>query len=293
MRQEILNVSQIAVTVHGIRTPFFIQTWLQRYRRCPFILRTALTAIPLVSDLCDVDVQRFQEKYSQALPNSNEVSVYMTFGCLLGSKNFCKFFCVSWDVFVLHWYDCIHCVAKSCTTTAYRWLFRDSHPSLRDSVIRRYEITKNFRSGHDCTGASSARSPCHFGFQADLAISVLREVNKDAVLTPNPVPLLLATPLVSHGKNLEASRYSGNLSSTRFSLNSPSHSGRPREESPRASSLSSFLFGFSVPAGPCDEFPPIPHSYYHFLLMRDEDVGDVGEEELEELVDRPGTTKGT
>ena len=31
----------------------------------------------------------------------------------------------------LHGYDCIHCVAKSCTTTAYRWLFRDSHPSPR------------------------------------------------------------------------------------------------------------------------------------------------------------------
>ena len=25
----------------------------------------------------------------------------------------------------------IHWVAKSCTTTAYRWLFRDSHLSLR------------------------------------------------------------------------------------------------------------------------------------------------------------------
>ena len=33
--------------------------------------------------------------------------------------------------FVLHGYDWIHWVAKSCTTTAYRWLFRDSPPSLR------------------------------------------------------------------------------------------------------------------------------------------------------------------
>ena len=33
--------------------------------------------------------------------------------------------------FVLHGYDWIHWVAKSCTTTAYRWLFRDSQPSLR------------------------------------------------------------------------------------------------------------------------------------------------------------------
>ena len=42
-----------------------------------------------------------------------------------------RFFWVSWEVFVLHGYDCNHWVAKSCTTTAYRWLLRDSLPSLR------------------------------------------------------------------------------------------------------------------------------------------------------------------
>ena len=50
---------------------------------------------------------------------------------LVGSKNFCKLCSVSWEVLVLHGYDCIHWVVKSCTTTAYRWLCRDSHPSLR------------------------------------------------------------------------------------------------------------------------------------------------------------------
>ena len=40
-----------------------------------FTLRTALSAIPLVSDLCGVDVQGFQEKSSQDLPNSKELSV--------------------------------------------------------------------------------------------------------------------------------------------------------------------------------------------------------------------------
>ena len=38
-------------------------------------LRTALSAIPFVSDLCGVDVQCFQERFSQALPNSKELSV--------------------------------------------------------------------------------------------------------------------------------------------------------------------------------------------------------------------------
>ena len=44
----------------------------------------------------------------------------MTFGFLVGSRNFIRFFWVSWEDFVAHGYDCIHCVGKSCTTTAYR-----------------------------------------------------------------------------------------------------------------------------------------------------------------------------
>ena len=38
---------------------------------------------------------------------------------------------VSCEVFVSHGYAWIHCVARSCTTTAHRWLFRDSQLSLR------------------------------------------------------------------------------------------------------------------------------------------------------------------
>ena len=55
----------------------------------------------------------------------------MTFGFLSGSKNFCKLLCVTWEVLFLHGYAWIHWVARSCTTTAYRWLFRDSQLSLR------------------------------------------------------------------------------------------------------------------------------------------------------------------
>ena len=40
-----------------------------------FTLRTALSAIPFVSDLGGVDVQWFQEGFSQALPNTKELSV--------------------------------------------------------------------------------------------------------------------------------------------------------------------------------------------------------------------------
>ena len=52
-------------------------------------------------------------------------------GFLSGSMNFCKLLSVSCEVLVLHEYAWIHWVVRSCTTTAYRWLCRDSQLSLR------------------------------------------------------------------------------------------------------------------------------------------------------------------
>ncbi len=85
-------------------------------------------------------------------------------------------------------------------------------------------------------------------------------------------------------------------------MNSCSHSGRPCDEFPRASSLSSFFCGFSVSAGQRDESPCTSSLILSLLVDAgcsvgvtascDEDAGDVGEDELEELVDRPGTTNG-
>ena len=79
--------------------------------------------------------------------------------------------------------DCDHCVAKSCTTTACRWLLQDSLSSLRCFRIRCYQVTKMFRSGHDCTSTSSDRSPRYFRPQADITIWVLRKVRIFTVLT--------------------------------------------------------------------------------------------------------------
>ena len=63
------------------------------------------------------------------------------------------------------------------------------------------------------------------------------------------------------------------------------------------------LFGFSVSTGPCDRFPCTSSLILSLLVGAgcsvgvtvycDEDVREVGEDEVEELVDRPGTTKGT
>ena len=89
--------------------------WNMRERHCQsrpsLTLRTALSAIPFVCDPCGVDVQWFQERSSEALPNSKDVSV-IDFRFPPGSKNFCKLLSVSWEVFVLHGYDWIHWVAS-------------------------------------------------------------------------------------------------------------------------------------------------------------------------------------
>ena len=81
-------------------------------------------------------------------------------------------------------------------------------------------------------------------------------------------------------------------------MNFGSHSDRSYDDFPRTSSLSSFVCEFSVSAGPCDEFRRTSSLTLSLLVDAgysvgvtvscDEDVGDVGEDELEELVDRPG-----
>ena len=80
-------------------------------------------------------------------------------------------------------------------------------------------------------------------------------------------------------QELEVSRCSRTLSSARFSQNSSGHSGRPRDEFPHTSSL---IISLLVAAG-CS---------VGVTASFDEDVREVGEDELDEVVERPGTTKG-
>ena len=75
-------------------------------------------------------------------------------------------------------------------------------------------------------------------------------------------------------EELEASRCSRTLSSGRPCLKSCSRSGRSCDKFPCTSTSSSFFFG-------------------RVTVSCDEDVGEVGEDEEEELVDEPGTTIGT
>ena len=91
--------------------------------------RTARSAIPLVFARWSVAVRWFHDNSSQHLPNHNKLNVSITWvfsGTV--SANFRKFFSVSCEVLVWHGF---HWVARTCATTGYRWLFRDSRLSLR------------------------------------------------------------------------------------------------------------------------------------------------------------------
>ena len=119
----------------------------------------------------------------------------MTFGFLVGSRNFCKLFWVSWEVFVLHGDDCNHCVAKSCTTTAYRWLLRDSLSSLRtlwSAVIKSPKFS--------ALGTTALVRL----LQEAIVIFVLKQISKFGCAYPSPILLLLATPKAIHEKNWES-----------------------------------------------------------------------------------------
>ena len=132
--QEVLNMSQIAVAFHGIGLPFvFIQARLQQIHRCSFLFfpHTAISAIPFVSDRWRVEVRWIRDKFSQYFPNSNELPVWMTFFLSDRLEKLSLTFPLLENFFVLRGYDCIHWVAKSCTTIEYQWLCLDSLTSFR------------------------------------------------------------------------------------------------------------------------------------------------------------------
>ena len=247
---------------------------------------------------------------------------------LFGSKNFCKLLCVYCEVFLLHGYAWIHWVAKSCTTTAYRWLFRDSQPSLRtlwSAVIK----SPNF-------SARGTTLPIRL-LHGALVILVLwqisqfRSFGKWVWTLCLPKSTLLVCSKDGSWEELACeSLRSGTMSSTRFYLNSWSHSGMSEYN---GSLGFRFLFGFGFSVGLVNESPrsfrstceldtdagseSVPHMSAFALVSLsldtvrvgevdelEEDVGwlisclegvmDVEEGKLEEeLVDKPGTTIGT
>ena len=116
-------------------------------------------------------------------------------------------------------------------------------------VIRCDQVTNMFRSGHDCTNASSARGPCYFGLQAYFTILDPSESAFIHCAYPNPVPRMLAATLEVHETNWKCRHFcikshqssSEVLLSTKFSLNSRSQSGNSCDISLCTSSDSPFF----------------------------------------------------
>ena len=221
--------------------------------------------------------------------------MYITFDFLVESKNVCKlvfcffFFQFSEKFLFLHGNDCIYCVLKSFIITADRWLCRYSYPSLRTLWSAVYKSPQF--SALDTTVSESSWSWISSSYRNfDPSGSKWRfryHFSND-----------------SEGKSweeLEAYRSSWILF-TRFFLNSSSHSHRSRNVSSRTSSRS-FVFGFSIFVESRDESPRTSSLILSRLIDAgccvrvttsfDEDEGDVGEDELEELVDKRGTTTCT
>ena len=220
----------------------------------------------------------------------------MTFGFLSGSRNFCKLRWVSCEVLFLHGYAWIHWVARSCTTTAYRWLFRDSQPSLRTlwSAVIKSPIFSARRTASPVRFLQGALVV--LVLIADVAVSVLREVSTNTVLARYHFSSCTRRTrgCVPVSWNIFIHKILRKVFQPFWQIT---------QRISRAFSLSPFLFVFFVFCRFMRRVSPYCYSCSHFLLMRDAPwelllpavlmSGDVGVSELEERVDEPGTTIGT
>ena len=199
----------------------------------------------------------------------------MTFGFLAGSGNLMRFFWVSWEDFDLHRYDCIHWVAKSCTTSTYRWLFRDSLSSLRTlwSAVSNHQTVSLW---HDCTSVCSARGPCNF-WSSDRSRNFGSFGKRVSTLClPEPSSAHARGSIGGSRDELEVSallcigshRSSSEVhSSTKLSVNSCSQSDNSCDISLCTSFDSFFYCGFRFLWIHAAALPEALHSYLHFFLI--------------------------
>ena len=146
------------------------------------VRRRAFRTAIFVSDLCGVGVQWLQDNSSKTcqiprnckckwlLVSSSAPVLYLVFLCLLGRFCFTRVWLCPLCCQVLYHHG-ISMIAPGFTFFT------------KNSVFRCNQATKTFRSGHDCTSTSSARSPCYFRLQADITIWVLRKMRIYTVLT--------------------------------------------------------------------------------------------------------------
>ena len=128
-----VNVSEIGITFHCFCPPMFIQTWLRQYCRGTFF-NSAHCSFSNTISLRSVWCGRIMipgKIFTSFAKFQGSVSVD-DFRLPIWLQDFLHAFLCFWRSFlVLHGYDWIHWVAKSCTTIAYWWLFLDSEHPLR------------------------------------------------------------------------------------------------------------------------------------------------------------------
>ena len=146
----------------------------------------------------------------------------------------------------------------------------------KNFVTCSYQVTKMFRSGHDCISTSSARSPRYFRLHADIATWVLRKVRVDSKLTRTRFHFCSRFPLEVHEMTwkcldffalgfIEALKDYAN----KCSLNSCSQSAIHAKIFFVFLSIPYFYFGFRFLSFHAAGLPEALHSYSHFFLVLD------------------------
>ena len=222
-------MSQIGFTFHRICPPILIQTWLQQYCRSTFLHSAHCSLSNPISF-------RSVRCWHTMIPGK----IFTGFPTFLGIVS-AKWLLVSSSA--------SRTFVNSFPFPGKSWFCTDTTGSIESAVMKSPKCS-----------AQGTTVPVRL-LQETRVILFLKQISQFRSFRKWVKMLCLPDTTFARGsecnswEGLEAYQCSGNLSSTRFSLNSCSHSGRPRDESPRTSSLSSFSFGFSVPAG--HEFPCI------------------------------------
>ena len=138
----------VSTTVHRrLRTPL---PWLHNMSDCVFSWSTLRWQQIVMMGQCVPQRSERETLYRHTSEEINKMAslikriVKKRLVLSDGSRNFRKLCSVWWEHLVLHGYVCIHWIAKYCTTNAYRWLFWDSHSSLRtlwSAVVKSPELS--------------------------------------------------------------------------------------------------------------------------------------------------------
>ena len=162
--------------------------------------------------------------------------------------------------FFLHGHDCIHCAAKSCTTTGEAMIVPRCTFFTGNFVIRRNQVTTMFRSAPRLYQHVFCKKPLLFASSSRHHNWGPSGSDCKCCVYPSPVPLLLAAPLEIHEMtwkcpDFPALGFSKALleyfHQLKFSLKSCCQSGNSCDISLCTSSDSPFLFVFSVSVVSC------------------------------------------